>query len=248
MHSRIVTTPSRWWIRGFLVGILISGSLNAVSYFFRSERGGNLLGTAPGHYEALGFPRTLWESGNMYGGLFIDLQGLLVNALFTAALGAACGLLAQPFRGRLNALVAAFETALAGQPPGTFQFSLRGLLALCGLAAVAASGAHYALAGNPAVLGIIYALGPWLLVLIAFLPRGLTWQQRVAILVPTALLLMLAAVATGAALKPPLEFDQVLLYIFVCWTPQSVLVALLLSAGLVFYHPAARHRGGSREP
>lgn len=247
MSSSIVTTPSRWWIRGFLVGILISGSLNAVSYFFRSELGGNLLGTAPQRYEALGFPRTLWETGNVYGGLFIDLPGLLVNALFAAALGAVCGLLTQPFRGRLNALVAAFETALASQPSGTFQFSLRGLLALCGLAAVGAAGAHYALAGHPAVLGILYALGPWLLVLIAFLPRGLAWQQRVAILVPTALLLMLAAVATGAAVKPPLEFDKVLLYIFVCWTPQCVLVALILSAGLVFYHPAAKNRPGSRE-
>lgn len=238
MSPAIVTTPSRWFIRGFLVGILISGSLNAVSYFFRSEGGGNLLGTAPEHYEALGFPRTLWETGNMYGGRFIDLPGLLTNALFAAALGAVCGLLTQPFRRRLNELVERFEQAVIAPQRGTFQFSLRGLLTLCGLASVAAAGAHYALAGNPAVLGIIYALGPWILVLIAFLPVGLDWQQRVAVLVPTALLLMLAAVATGAALKPPLEFDKVLLYIFVCWTPQSVLVALTLTVGLVFYHTA----------
>lgn len=238
MSPAIVTTPSRWFIRGFLAGILISGSLNAVSYFFRSEGGGNLLGTAPEHYEALGFPRTLWETGNMYGGLFIDLPGLLTNALFAAALGAVCGLLTQPFRRRLNELVERFEQAVLAPQRGTFQFSLRGLLTLCGLASVAAAGAHYALAGNPAVLGIIYALGPWILVLIAFLPVGLDWQQRVAVLVPMALLLMLAAVATGAALKLPLEFDKVLLYIFVCWTPQSVLVALTLTVGLVFYHTA----------
>jgi hypothetical protein len=235
MSATIVTTPGRWFVRGCLIGILIGGSLNAGSYFFRSERGGNLLGTTPEHYEALGFPCPLWESGNTYGGLFIDLPALLVNALATTAMGAGCGLLALRFRGRLNELVERFEQAAAGRGRQTMQFSLRGLLALCGLAAVAAAGAHYALAGSPVVLGIIYALGPWILVLIAFLPLGLAWQQRVAVLVPAALLLMLAAVAAGAALKPPLEFDKVLLYIFVCWTPHSVLVALGLSAGLVFY-------------
>jgi len=240
MSPTIVTTPQRWFIRGFLVGILISGSLNAISYFFRSQRGGNLLGTSPDHYEALGFPRTLWETGNTYGGLFIDLPGLLVNALFAAVLGTACGLLTQLFRGRLNDLIARLDQAIAVPRRGTLQFSLRGLLTVCALAAVAAAGAHYAVAGSPVVLGIIYALGPWILVLIAFLPMGLAWQQRVAVLVPAALLLMLAAVAVGGALNPPLEFDKVLLYIFVCWTPQSVLVALVLTVSLVFYHTASK--------
>jgi hypothetical protein len=91
MSLSIVNTPGRWFVRGFLVGILISGSLTAVSYFFRSERGGNLLGNTPEHYEALGFPCTLWETGNMYGGLFVDLRALLVNAVFSAALGPVAG-------------------------------------------------------------------------------------------------------------------------------------------------------------
>ena len=92
------------------------------------------------------------------------------------------------------------------------------------------------------MLRIIYALGPWILVLIAFLPMGLGWQHRVAILLPMAPLLMLAAVAAGASMKPPLEFDKVLLYIFVCWTPQSVVVAIGLTLGLILYHTA----GGKR--
>jgi hypothetical protein len=53
---------------------------------------------------------------------------------------------------------------------------------------------------------------------------------------------MLAAVAVGTSLKPPLEFDKVLLYIFVCWTPQSVLVAIGLTLGLIAYHTAADKR------
>ena len=81
MSPKFVTTAGRWFLRGVLVGILISASLIALSFFFRSERGGNLLGTSPDRYEALGFPRTLWETGNTYGGLFIDLPALLTNAL-----------------------------------------------------------------------------------------------------------------------------------------------------------------------
>jgi hypothetical protein len=239
MSPKIVTTAGRWFLRGVLVGILISASLNAVSFFFRSDRGGNLLGTSPDRYEALGFPRTLWETGNMYGGLFIDLPALLTNALFALAVGAACGWMTLWFRPRLNQLVEAFERSQATTQRGRFQFTLRGLLTLCSVAAVGAAGVRYALDGNPAVLGMIYGLGPWLLVLIALLPMGLDWQQRVVVLVPTALLLMGGAVATASALDPPLEFDRVLLYIFVCWTPQSVLVALVLSAGLVFCHPDA---------
>ena len=244
MSQSIVTTSGRWFIRGFMVGILISGSLTAVSYFFRSERGGNLLGTAPNHYEALGFPCMLWETGNTYGGLFVDVPALLWNALFSAALGAGCGLATLRFRVRLNDLVERLERTVTARQQGKLQFSLKGLLVLCGLAAVMAAGAHYALAGNPAVLGIIYGLGPWILVLIAFLPMGLSWQQRVVVLVPTALLLMLAAVAAGWSLKPPLEFDKVLMYIFICWTPQSVLVAIGLTLGLIAYHTAAVKRGG----
>jgi len=239
MSSAIVTTPARWFVRGFMVGILIAGSLTAVSYFFRSERGGNLLGTTPEHYEALGFPCTLWETGNMYGGLFVDLRSLLVDASFGIVVGAVCGLATLAFRSRLNELVERFEQTVGAGGHGRLQFSLRGLLALSSLAALAAAGAHYALAGHPAVLGIIYWLGPWILVLIAFLPMGLSWQGRVVVLVPAALLLMLAAVGVGMSLKPPLEFDKVLLYIFVCWTPQSVLVAIALSLGLIFYHTAS---------
>lgn len=238
MSPSIVTTSPRWFVRGFMVGILISGSLTAVSYFFRSERGGNLLGTTPNHYEALGFPCTLWETGNMYGGLFIDLRSLLVDASFGIAVGTICGWVTVRFRRRLNELVERLDQVVAVGRQGNLQFSLRGLLALTGLAATAAAGAHYALAGHPAVLGIIYALGPWILVLIAFLPMGLSWQQRVVVLVPAALLLMLAAVGVGLSLKPPLEFDKVLMYIFVCWTPQSVLVAIGLTAGLILYHTA----------
>ena len=235
-RTSISTTPASWFLRGFLVGILIGGCLTAVSYFVRSEQLGNLLGTRPDRREAIGFPCELWESGNAYDGYFIDLQGLLVNACFALALALMCGIVTFLCRVRLTRLVAEFEALAAPPSHGTVQFSLRGLLALVSLAALAAAATRYAMAGCPETLGAIYLLGPWFLVLIAYLPLGLSWQKRVIILVPTTVLLMVASVAIGWSLKPELEFDKTLLGIFVCWTPQTVLAAVVLVAALLHRH------------
>jgi hypothetical protein len=244
MTPSIVTTPTRWFVRGFMVGILISASLTAISYFFRSESGGNLLGTKPEHREALGFPWELWESGNTYGGLFVDLPALLLDALFAVAVGTMGGLIALAQRPRLNRLVEEFDQAVAGRARRSVQFSLRGLLLATGLAALVATATRYALAGRAEVLGAIYVLGPWVLVLIAFLPLGMTWQQRVYILIPAAVLLMVAAMVLGVSLKPKLEFDKVLMGIFICWTPQSALAALGLTTFLIWRHSKG-HAGGA---
>jgi hypothetical protein len=101
------------------------------------------------------------------------------------------------------------------------------------LAAVTAAGIRYAIAGRAEVLGAIYLLGPWLLILIAFVPLGISWQARIGILVPTAVALMAAAIALGGHLSAPIEFDKVLLGIFICWTPQTVVAAIVLVGSLV---------------
>jgi hypothetical protein len=111
------------------------------------------------------------------------------------------------------------------------------------LAALVAAGTRYALAGRAEVLGLIYLLGPWVLVLIAFLPLRVSWQRRVVILIPTALLLMAAAVAIGVSLKPGLEFDKVLLGIFICWTPQSAIAAIGLTAAIIYQHADSKGLG-----
>jgi hypothetical protein len=236
MSPSIVTTPKRWFVRGSMVGVLVSGSLNAASYFFRSDRWGNLLGTTPRNRESLGFPCELWESGNTYGGLFVDIWGLAANALFTVIIAVVCGLVTLAYRERLNRLVEELERSVVVQPRGGVQVSLRGLLLATGLAAVLATAARYALAGRPEVLGFIYLLGPWILVVIAFVPLGLSWQQRVYILIPMTLLLMSAAVVIGMTLKPSVEFDKVLLGFFICWTPQCALAAIALTVALITWH------------
>lgn len=56
------------------------------------------------------------------------------------------------------------------------------------------------------VLAAIYALGPLALIVLAYLPRRLSWQQRVAILTPSALILIAVAITLGSALD--VEFDK----------------------------------------
>jgi hypothetical protein len=240
MNQLIVTTPARWFARGFAVGILIVASLNSVSYFFRSDGGGNLVGTTPRHHEALGFPFELWETGNTYGGLFVDVTGLLLNGVIAIVVGVVCGLLTLRYRAPLDQLIEDFEQVMADQEQRRVQISIRGLLAATGLAALLATGARYALDGRAEVLGAIYLLGPWVLVLIAFLPLGMTWQQRVYVLLPATMLLMAAAVALGLSLEPKVDFDKVLLGFFICWTPQSAMAAIGLTAVLIFQHVRSR--------
>ena len=234
-HTTISTTPTSWFLRGFLVGALFCAALNALSYFFRSDGWGNLLGTTPQHREALGFPWQIWEHGNNYGGYFADYRAVAWDAAFGAAIGMVCGLIALRRRERLNRLVEEFDRTPT-TPPGNFQFSLRGLMLATALVALLAAIGRHDSAARPEVLGAIYLLGPWVLVMIAFLPRRIPWQQRVMILIPAAVVMILAAVATGAGLNRSLEFDKVLLGIFICWTPQSAFVAIAVSLAIVLFH------------
>ena len=109
------------------------------------------------------------------------------------------------------------------------QFSLRGLLIATGIAAVVAMAARN-FAARPETLIAIYALGPLGLVAIAMLPRKLSWQRRVMIIVPAAYALIAAAIAVGLGLG--MEFDKVLMGIFLCWTPQSAMAAVALVSAI----------------
>lgn len=228
------TSRSHWFLRGMMVGILLTGALNAASYFFRSERLGDLLGSSPWRAESLGFPMQLWEKGNSYGGYFVDYPALLVNATCAAALGTALGTAAILFHTRLNRLVARFASPAAAQQ-GNLQFSLRGLMLTTAVAALMAAVARQLLAGRSEVLGAVYLFGPWILVGIALLPRRIAWQQRVVFLIPMTLLMVVSAIVVGATLTPPVPFDKVLTGIFVCWTPQAVVAATGISLLVVTF-------------
>ncbi len=238
-----------WFVRGSLVSLLLMAALNALSYFVRTGGWGSLLGGLPQSNEAIGFPLTVWREGNGYLDLASVYLPMGINVLVALAGSIVCGLLTLTQMGWLNRMVVDLEAQQKERKEQRLQFSLRGLLLATFLAALCAAIARQ-WAARPEVLGAIYVLGPALLIAVVMLPRGLSLQQRVGILTPATLILIAVAVAVGTALE--MQFDRVVLGIFVCWVPQTVLAALALTCGiLVVYfrrlHGSARFESGGRD-
>ena len=222
-----VMTRRRWFLRGFVAGILIFAAITSLSYFQRSDDWGDLLGGHPNRGEAMGFPVQVWEKGNPYGGYFVYPAGMLINGSLSLLTGLICGGLTTLFCRPLNRLVTNLANRQAKQIEN-FQFSIRGLLWFTCLFALLLAACRQMLTPSPRVLGSIYLLGPWILVSIALLPQRIAVEQRTWILTISAALLIAAAIVVGAALPLAVPFEKVLLGIYICWTPQSAVAALLL--------------------
>jgi hypothetical protein len=223
-------SPKRWFLRGTAIGMLLMASVNALSYFFRSADWAGLVGQPTKAQESVGFPFKIWEAGNTYGGMFADYQNLGLNILIAALIGAIIGSIAAHQTEFLNRMVTEMQGEATRHQHQPIQFSLRGLLIATTVVAVAATLARN-FAARPETLIAIYALGPLALVAIAMLPRRLSWQKRVVIIIPATLTLIAVAIAVGNAMS--MEFDKVLLGIFLCWTPQSALAAVGLTATIL---------------
>ena len=223
--------PWVWMTRGWMVGVLVLGSANAMSFFFRSRGWGSLLGDREFGDEAIGFPMTVWQEGGGYGSHVLRVTPFVVDVGTAILLGTLLGLVAVSQRRVLNEMMRRFRRQSAGGGM-RLQFSLRGLLVTTVLAAFAA-GAARVFTPRVEVLAAIYALGPLTLIVLAYLPRRLSWQQRVAIQTPSALILIAVAITLGSVLE--VEFDKVLMGIFICWTPQAAIGAVALTAWILFW-------------
>jgi hypothetical protein len=228
-----IVSSKLWFVRGFAVCMLLFAAINAGSYFVRTSDWSNLVLPGRGTAESLGFPLVMWEKGNLYGGFFVDYVSLGWNVLVGAIVSTIVGLLVVSRSDFLNELARRLEPT-EHEAGSAVQFSIRGMMATTLVVAVAVALAKN-FAARSETLVAIYAAGPVVLVAIAMLPRNLAWEKRVAILVPTAILMMAVAIVVGAALK--MEFDKVLFGIFICWTPQSALAALAVSIGLLATGP-----------
>lgn len=243
-------SPAKWFARGCTVGVLIIGAANALSYFFRSDGLGNLLGLHPNRIEAIGFPLEIWERGNDYNGYFVDYQSVIANMLAGVVFSSMLGLWAARSIAWLNHMAQRFEMEFENAEENIpFQFSLRGLLGATALVAVIAGLWQASAAARPELLGSILLLGPVVLVVTAMVPRNIPWQQRVAIIIPSTFALIAAAIAIGGTLVRPLEFDQVLLGVFVCWTPQTVVAAIGITTAILWQEHRRHHsiQSGTRE-
>jgi hypothetical protein len=227
----VTDSATRWFLRGLAVGMLLIASINALSYFFRSARWGTIVGRPAAFQESIGFPFQVWEAGNTYGGMFVDYQVLGLNILVAMLVGTVVGWITARHTASLNRLIEQMQFDATGRESPPIQFSLRGLMLATLIVAVIATIARQ-FAARRETLVAIYALGPLVLVVIAMLPRGLSWQKRVVIIVPATLTLIAVAITVGTAID--IEFDKVLMGIFLCWTPQSALAALGLTASILY--------------
>ncbi len=218
-----------WLLRGLMVGVLVIGSANAVSFFFRSRGWGSLLGNRELGDEAIGFPMMVWDEGAGYGSHPLKVFPAVIDIATALLLGLAIGLVAIWQRRTLNQIMDRFRSESAGADV-RLQFSLRGLLITTVLAALAAAAVR-SFTPRVEVLAAIYALGPAALIVLAYLPRRLSWEQRVAILTPAAVILIAIAIALGGVTE--VEFDKVMMGIFICWTPQAAIGAVLLTTFLL---------------
>lgn len=219
-----------WVLRGLLFGTLLVGAANALSFFFRSEGWGSLLGKRSPNDEAIGFPLAIWEEAGGYGNHPIRWGALAACVVTAAAIGIIAGMIAAKKREMLNGILTRFSRNSQAQKIH-LRFSIRGLMVTTMLAAFSVAAVR-AFTPRVEVLASIYVFGPAAMIALAFLPRGWQWQQRVALLTPATIVLIVAAMALGQPLG--VDFDKVMMGIFICWTPQSVLGAVVLTVWMLY--------------
>ncbi len=221
IRRKAATSPA------FLLVLLIWAAANALSYFFRSDGWGNLLGQSPQNGVAIGVPWLVWREGGVIGDYSrLALLGNVVVALLSAAV--AHGLVAW-FAGRSNRAPALAAATMATQPPGrALQFQLRTLLGLVVVEAVVLGGIRSYGDARPALLAAIYVLGPTVLLAVAWRLRDVIPAHRNLAITLVGLLFVPAAAALGESIEGIGDFTRGLLGLFVCWVPQCVFLAVLL--------------------
>ena len=247
-----------WFGRGFLVGVMILAAANATSYFFRSDGVSNLIGLTRDQNERIGFPLEVWQRGKSYGRYVVNFNAFFINALVGASLGVLLGGLATTRRTWLNRMLLqgiqndpAFadrpeversvnspaitsDVGAAQEPTSdirTNQFSMGGLL-LCTAMVAGVIAAAMKIGPDPKVLAAVYFFAPVVTVVVAMVPPNFSWQIRCVVLLALCATAIGVAISVGGGLG--FQFDEVLMGIFICWTPQGVVGALALLTWLIF--------------
>ncbi|MDB4778115.1 hypothetical protein OAG68_01535 [bacterium] len=228
---RPARSRSHWFVQGFCIAFLLIAAGNAASFFWRSAGIDSLFEGNVRSKEAIGFPIEIWNANSEFGPLYINYLMMAVNGLFGAILGLFLGGLAMKFSAPLDGLIRDFENQAASQNRSlSLQFSMFGLMGATAILGLLVAGVTQ-WAGTRELLWFVYLLGPTLLIGIAFLPQGLHWQTRCLILTSVAGVVIAGAIWSGNLRG--MEFDRVMMGIFVFWTPQSAIAAFLLLVGII---------------
>lgn len=216
-----------WFFRGVAGGIMLFAAANALSWFYLSDGWSDLLGTTQNSVtEAVGFPFEIWREGNTYGrGWIIDFPAAATNLLIGCIFFCLCGWIAIKNSSRLKPLLMMPPQIKHRRKNHRSTFSLRGLIMMTTIAAIFLA-AIQALGATPKMLTAIYLAGPFVLILIAMAPVDMPWKHRVVVLVLFAVVLLSGSVYVGSQLG--MEFDRVLMGVYICWVPQSVIATVIV--------------------
>ncbi len=230
--ARMPQVVWRWVGTGMLAGVLCFAAVNALSYFARSGStsltGGNHGGGR------IGFPWLVWEGNGAAMGTF-HRQGLALNIISGIAasfvVGFAFGLATcKKSHGEAPPRQLAPLTP-AGKQPFALQFTLRGLLV-----AIAESAVLLAL-GQCAderlklqLLIATYWIGPGAVAATYFVAARLAPNARDQATIHMVIVIVCTSLVLGAGSGIG-DMTQVLLGLFVYWTPQCVLLLGLLLVG-----------------
>ena len=218
-----------WFFNGVVFALLGIAAINCLSYFFRSSNAGLIRGLERGE-EAIGFPLQIWSSHQVYQGIPLASKAVMVNTGVAVVVALVAGIVFARSRHFLNRFLTVMIDREENAGSAKLQFSIRGMLLITTVAAVVATLVRQSLGARPELLFVVYLLGPTFLILLAMIPRQLSWQSRVVLLIPSTILLIGYAVYVGKVLG--LEFDRTMLRVCVFWIPQTVLAAM----GLMIYH------------
>ena len=222
-----------WFGRGFLAGLMVTAAVNAISYFVRSDGILNLIGASQLQQEAIGFPFEVWRRGEGYGRFIVNFPAFFSNCGVGVIFASIIGAISANKRDALNKITAdaVSREAESNSSGNSLQFSIKSILIATSIIALFLAAAMN-ISVDPKVLAAIYFAGPWAMVGLSMLPPGIKWQHRVVMMTIMAVVMIGIAIFVGGQLDKP--FDEVLMGVFISWTPQSVIGILVLLSAIFF--------------
>ena len=227
-----------WFGRGFLAGLMIIAAVNAISYFVLSDGISNLIGASQSQQEAIGFPFEVWRRGQASRQFLVNFPSFFSNCGIGLLFGIIVGVIAANQKKYLNkiTLEAVLREAKSETGGNSLQFSIKSIFIATSIVAVFLAAAMN-IRADPKVLAAIFFAGPWAMVGLSMLPPGIKWQHRVVMMTVMAVVMIGVAIAIGGQLDKP--FDEVLMGVFISWTPQSV-IGILVLLGFIFSKSSKR--------
>ena len=231
-------TRWHWFGRGFLAGLMVTAAVNAISYFLLSDGILNLIGASQLQQEAIGFPFEVWRRGEGYGQFIVNFPAFYSNCATGVFFALIIGAIAANKKDFLNKVTvdAVSRESKADSGGSSFQFSIKSIFIATSIVALFLAVAMN-ISVDPKVLAAIFFVGPWAMVGLSMLPPGIKWQHRVTMMTIMAVIMIGVAIAIGGELGKP--FDEVLMGVFISWTPQSVIGIIVLLSYLFLKSPEA---------